>query len=446
MKTAQIKLKNSFTPYPEYRDSGIEWVGKIPKEWNILKFKSLFIASDERVEDDRSVEQILSVSGYRGIEKKNIKSMDGQMPSEDISAYRIVRPGQLVVNTMWLNYTGLGVSDFTGYVSPAYRSYYIASSMHPKFVHSLLRSIPYVQKYSSLLYGIRPNSLQVKPADFEKIEVVVPSFETQKKIAEYLDEKTALIDQIIEKKKKLIALLREKRTAVINNAVTKGLDPSVEPVHSGIEWIGMIPKGWRLRKMKHIARVQASNIDKLTNPNFPSVLLCNYVDVYKNEYIDSALNFMPSTATHEQIKKVGLRKSDVLLTKDSETANDIGIPAVVKENVENLVSGYHLYVARPKEDSMDGSFLFRYLQSRFVRAYFETSANGVTRFGLGSMAVKDTPILVPDLDEQRKIAEYLKEKAELSDTILQREENSIEILKEFKSSLISNVVTGKVKV
>lgn len=440
MKTAQIKLKNSFTPYPKYRDSGIEWIGEIPKEWEGKKISSVFEFPKDKVNDEDY--EPLSVT-YGGIKKQ----VETAAKSDDGTNRKRVLKGDIAINGRSDRKGAVGVSDYDGSISLVYHVLRKRDrETETRFFHYLFRSKLFSEEFYRWGRGIVDDLWTTRSDEMKRIGIPIPPVETQKKIAEYLDEKTALIDQIIEKKKKLIALLREKRTAVINNAVTKGLDPSVEPVHSGIEWIGMIPKGWRLRKMKHIARVQASNIDKLTNPNFPSVLLCNYVDVYKNEYIDSALNFMPSTATHEQIKKVGLRKSDVLLTKDSETANDIGIPAVVKENVENLVSGYHLYVARPKEDSMDGSFLFRYLQSRFVRAYFETSANGVTRFGLGSMAVKDTPILVPDLDEQRKIAEYLKEKAELSDTILQREENSIEILKEFKSSLISNVVTGKVKV
>ncbi len=439
MKTAQIKLKNSFTPYPEYRDSGIEWVGKIPKEWNILKFKSLFIASDERVEDDRSVEQILSVSGYRGIEKKNIKSMDGQMPSEDISAYRIVRPGQLVVNTMWLNYTGLGVSDFTGYVSPAYRSYYIASSMHPKFVHSLLRSIPYVQKYSSLLYGIRPNSLQVKPADFEKIEVVVPSFETQKKIAEYLDEKTALIDQIIEKKKKLIALLREKRTAVINNAVTKGLDPSVELVHSGIEWIDKIPKGWQVFKIKYLFYFRAGDgfPDDLQGNDEGEVPFMKVSDINGEKlYISMANNYVSFKTVRERSwhliapGSILMAKIGAALTRNHRKINTV--PVCIDNNM----------MAMTPKSILDKEFGYWLLRMINMTDYQNISS--VPSINMDYL--KNTYRILPSIEIQSKIASYLENEVMKYTDLINKMGQSIEAIKEFKSSLISNVVTGKVKV
>lgn len=198
--------------------------------------------------------------------------------------------------------------------------------------------------------------------------------------------------------------------------------------------------------MKYIANVQASNVDKNTNEGDSEVLLCNYVDVYKNEYITANLNFMKSTATHDQVRKVGLVPGDVLITKDSETADDIGVPALVKDSVANLVSGYHLYVMKPVRSLMVGDYLLRFLQSSYVHASFETSSNGVTRFGLGAQKVKDLQVLVPSMFEQKKIALYVNEKAEVADCAVNKIEVSIKQLQEFKSALISHVVTGKVKV
>ena len=228
--------------------------------------------------------------------------------------------------------------------------------------------------------------------------------------------------------------------------MTKGLDPNAKLVDSGIEWMGMIPEGWEVKKLKHVAHIQASNVDKNTNDGDPEVLLCNYVDVYKNEYITADLNFMKSTATHDQIRKVGLNSGDVLITKDSETADDIGVPAMVKEHVADLVSGYHLYVIKPVQSLMMGDYLLRFLQSNYVQASFETSSNGVTRFGLGAQKVKDLQVLVPSIEEQKKLAQYVNKKAEVADLAAKKIEVSIKQLQEFKSALISHVVTGKVKV
>jgi len=207
-------------PKVKMKDSGVEWIGEIPEGWSLKKLKYTFTIQDTRLKHDPSVNILLSVSGYRGVVPKDLEGFEGQMPSEDVSEYRIVKKGQLVVNTMWLNHTGLGVSDYEGYVSPAYRAYTLGKELQSHYVHHLLRSLLYVQKYSSLLYGVRPNSLQVKPYDFDRIEVLHPSKTEQKSIAEFLDKKTEQIDLVAEKTELQIEKLQEFKSALIYNVVT----------------------------------------------------------------------------------------------------------------------------------------------------------------------------------------------------------------------------------
>jgi type I restriction enzyme S subunit len=161
---------------------------------------------------------------------------------------------------------------------------------------------------------------------------------------------------------------------------------------SEVEWIGEIPEGWEVKKLKYIADTRPSNIDKKSKDEEEEVLLCNYVDVYKNEFISSELAFMTATASREQKEKFLLQKGDVLATKDSETPDDIAIPALVVEDLDNVVCGYHLTHIKPKK--IIGSFLFRYFQTKYLRSYFKISANGVTRYGLGAcprMPTKSLP-------------------------------------------------------
>lgn len=440
MEASKIQLKNGFTPYPEYKDSGIEWIGKIPKEWEGEKISSVFMFPHEKVNDQDY--EPLSVT-YGGIKKQIATAAK----SDDGGNRKKVLRGDIAINGRSDRKGAVGMSAYDGSISLVYHVLRKRrENTDVKFFHYLFRSAIFSEEFYRWGRGIVDDLWTTRSDEMKRIMVPVPSVETQKKIAEYLDEKTELIDRIIERKKRLIELLREKRTAVINQAVTKGLDPNVELVDSGIEWIGKIPKGWEINRFKRIASIQASNVDKLTNPEDVAVRLCNYVDVYKNERISKDIQFMEATASRSQIRKVGLRKDDVLLTKDSETADDIGIPAIISDDIPNLVSGYHLYVARPNNKVSDGHFIFRYLQSQFTRSYFETSANGVTRFGLGATAVKELPVLVPSIEEQEGIGKYLNEKTVLIDQITKRVEASIAVFKEFKSSLISNVVTGKVKV
>jgi type I restriction enzyme S subunit len=444
MKTARIKLNNGFTPYPDYQDSGIEWIGKIPKDWELNPWRSVLTERKEK-NSKLVTDNILSVTKDRGVIRYADKGAIGNKSSDRPENYKIVYPNDIVINSMNLVIGSVGIARELGVTSSVYLIYKAdKEKVYIDYFHYLIRTVSFQKYIARFGKGIMELRESIKADDLRKQLIAIPPLGEQKKIAEYLDEKTVLIDQIIERKKRLLDLLREKRTAIINQAVTKGLDPNVEFVDSGIEWIGKIPKGWGVRKLKYITSIQASNVDKLTDTDLPSVLLCNYVDVYKNEYIDDGLDFMISTATREQIRKVGLKEGDVLFTKDSETADDIGIPAFVRKDVPNLVSGYHLYVARPKNNQR-GEFIFRYLQSKFVRVQFELSANGVTRFGLGSMAVKDLSVILPSIKEQQDIAEYVKAKANIIDRATEKVEQSIEALKEFKSSLISNVVTGKIE-
>jgi type I restriction enzyme S subunit len=186
----------SFQRYPKYRDSGVEWLGEVPEGWAIAKFRHSFTESAEKIERE-VVGEMLSVSGYRGIEVKEYDDENRRRLDSELVGYRIVRPGQLVVNTMWLNYAGLGVSPFEGHVSPAYRSYWISESIHKSFIHHLMRSSAYVNGYKKFLTGIRPNSLQMSRDDLMAFPVLIPSASEQQAIAAFLDRETDKIDALV---------------------------------------------------------------------------------------------------------------------------------------------------------------------------------------------------------------------------------------------------------
>ncbi len=144
----------------------------------------------------------------------------------------------------------------------------------------------------------------------------------------------------------------------MTSQLVMNLSTSTESQNNDTKWWSQLPPEWQVAKLKHIASLQLSNVDKHTVEGQESVGLCNYTDVYKNEKITSAIPFMCASASDEQIKRLALQKSDVLLTKDSESPDDIGVPAVVSENLTGVVCGYHLAIARPKPDIVMGEFLF----------------------------------------------------------------------------------------
>jgi len=213
---------------------------------------------------------------------------------------------------------------------------------------------------------------------------------------------------------------------------------------SGVEWIGEIPAGWEVKKLKYIADANPSNIDKKSKENEKAILLCNYVDVYKNENISSELNFMKATASNDQITKFILEKGDVIITKDSETPDDIAAPALVVECFDNVVCGDHLTHIKPKKIS--GYYLFRYFQSKYLNSYFEVSANGVTRYGLSVDKINSALILTPPRPDQTAIVHHIETETARINAKIARTKRIIDLQKEYRTALISEVVTGKIKV
>ena len=213
---------------------------------------------------------------------------------------------------------------------------------------------------------------------------------------------------------------------------------------SGMEWLREIPEHWEVKRLKHIADVRLSNVDKHTVEGQKVVRLCNYLDVYNNRHITSKIDFMSATASDEQIERLSLRKDDVIITKDSEDPSDIGIPALVEEDIFGLVCGYHLAILRPTV--ADGEFLHYLLQSIFVRSAFEVEATGMTRYALGKYSIENLTFALPHQTEQTSIASFLNQETSHIDTLISEARKFIDLLTEYRSSLITAAVAGKIDV
>ena len=208
---------------------------------------------------------------------------------------------------------------------------------------------------------------------------------------------------------------------------------------SGSAWLGDIPTHWGTKKLKFLATVQPSNVDKKTVEGEEPVILCNYTDVYKNEYIDSRLEFMQASATEAEIKKFKVDVGDVIVTKDSETPEDIAVPACIAEDVEGLVCGYHLTQIKPID--LHGRYLFRLFQSKGFNAQFTVAANGVTRFGLPQHAIANAFTPLPPFEEQQTIASFLDFKTAQIDALIAKKKVLLDKLAEKRTALISHAVT-----
>lgn len=203
--------------------------------------------------------------------------------------------------------------------------------------------------------------------------------------------------------------MAKERPKGVAETITKRGDTGYYPKtrESGVKWLGEIPSHWEVMRLGNAAEVMMSNVDKSTVQGEVPVRLCNYVDVYKNERVTDQLDFMNATATTDEIKKFHLDRNDVLLTKDSEEWDDIGIPSLVQYTAPDLICGYHLAILRPYTGLVTGPYLLRVLQSRNVALQFHVQANGVTRYGLTFNGIKNIRIPIPPKPEQDAIAQYL---------------------------------------
>lgn len=199
-------------------------------------------------------------------------------------------------------------------------------------------------------------------------------------------------------------------------------------------------EGWRYQPLKHVADVRFSSVNKIAVDGEAPVLLCNYLDVYRNERITSSLDFMSATATQKEIKRFTLADGDVLLTKDSEDPLDIGVPALVAGPLSGVLCGYHLALLRPHGQTMSGGYLQRALSASGIRDQFFSRAVGVTRFGLGTSEIGDSLVPVPPMPEQLAIAAFLDRKTTAIDALIAKKERLIELLQEKRQALITSRV------
>jgi type I restriction enzyme S subunit len=220
-----------------------------------------------------------------------------------------------------------------------------------------------------------------------------------------------------------------------------GLKPYPAMKDSGVEWLGEVPAHWEVQRLRNLVDMRVSNVDKHTKDGEEPVRLCNYVDVYKNDYIHPSMGLMGATATRDEVERFHLAVGDVLITKDSEAWNDIGVPALVCETAADLVSGYHLALLRPFEKHLSGEYLLRALQSTAVQYQFHVEARGVTRYGLSHAAIKSVWLSAPPLPEQADIVRFLDYADRRIRRYIRAKQKLIKLLEEQKQAIIHRAVT-----
>ena len=212
-------------------------------------------------------------------------------------------------------------------------------------------------------------------------------------------------------------------------------------MNSHLDWIDTLPDEWQVKPLRAVADSMVSNVDKLVSDDESSVRLCNYTDVYHNEFITPDLDLMHATASAQELERFGVSVGDVLITKDSESWDDIGVPALVVETADDIVCGYHLALLRPRKNAIHGAFLFRCLQAQPVQVQLELAASGVTRFGLPKSGIRAASVPVPPLPQQRAIADYLDRETARLDALVAAKQHLLDLLAEKRRALITRAIT-----
>ena len=431
-------------PYSDYKLSGVEWLGDVPAHWEVLPGRACYY--EKKVPNTGMRETTVLSLSYGQIVVRPVEQLHGLVPAS-FETYQIIDSGDIVIRPTDLqndwNSLRFGLSLHCGIITSAYMCFRTKGVMLREYGHLLLHTYDTKKIFYGLGSGLRQN---LNWSDFKYLLCVVPPLAEQAAIVRYLDHVDGRIRRCIDARERLLGLLEEKRRTVIHRAVTRGLDPNVRLKPSGVEWLGDVPAHWEMRRLRNICELRVSNVDKHVKDDEQPVRLCNYVDVYKNDRIKSEMTFMRATATLGEIERFRLQSGDVLITKDSETWNDIGVPALVESIQDDIVSGYHLALLRPLPQSVIGEYLFRVLQSSTIAYHFHVEANGVTRYGLSHNAIKSVWLPLPPLAEQTAVAAHLDKATAAIDAAVACARRQIELLREYRARLTADVVTGKLDV
>jgi len=423
--------------YSLYKESGVEWMGEIPSGWKVERIKYVFSKREEK--SSTGEEELLSVTIHEGIVplREYIKEDDHISRSSSLVGYKICYKDDLVNNIMKMGFRCLGISDYDGIVSPGYSVFHFSDKKNiPKYWNYLLRTDLYVTEYKKRSKGIQESRMRLYDDYFVDIYTLIPTIQEQQQISNYLDHKTQQIDSLIEKTQKKIELLKEQRTSLINQVVTKGLNPDVEMKDSGVEWIGEIPSGWDFKRL-------GFGIDTIVPMRDKPEDLSGEIPWVRIEDKDGRYITKSKTSqgvSRDTVKKMNLKVypvGTVLCT----CSCSFGTTLIVKEP---MVSNHTFIGLVPKINILTSEFIF-YLLGVYKDELERLSSGSIQQY-LSRDNFKSLKVLYPPLQEQQQIVEYLDEQTQKIDSTLEKETQRIDLLKEYRQSLISEVVTGKVDV
>lgn len=426
----------------EMKDSGIIWIGEIPKDWSITKVKKIFIRKQEKAKEDNPI--ILSLA-RSGIKIRDISNNEGQI-AESYFNYNPVKKGDLILNPMDL-YSGANcnVSKLEGVISPAYINLKAKDNNSPQYYNYYFKLQYWSMAFFAHGKGVSfDNRWTINNETVMNYIIPLPSTEEQILIANFLDVKVGQMETLIEKNKQLIEEYEKYKQSLISKTITKGLNSSNKIKDSGYEWIGEIPDYWSIKRLGFLGKLQ-NGISKSSDYFGFGYPFVSYGDVYKNIELPKEVNgLVDSSRVDRNIYSV--KKGDVFFTRTSETVEDIGIASTCLETIENATFAGFLIRFRPSTEELSPNFSKYYFRSNIHRKYFVKEMNLVTRASLSQELLKKLPVVLPPINEQEEISSYLDSVCSNIDFIIKQKKKLIIELETYKKSLIYEAVTGKIDV
>ena len=435
----------SFPAYPEYKNTEIPWMQRIPSSWQLLPFFSRFF---ERKESNKGMksENLLSLS-YGRIVRKDITTLEGLLPAS-FETYQVVHPGDIVFRLTDLQNDKRSlrsaIVNEKGIITSAYLAV-SAKDFNPTFSNYLFRAYDLMKVFYSMGGGLRQS---MKYDDMKWLPIVCPSINEQTQIARFLDHETAKIDALIREQKRLIELLQEKRQAVISHAVTKGLDPDVPMKDSGVEWLGEVPAHWRVVQVRHLLK----NIEQGKSPECESrAAIGDEWGVLKTGCVNGGIyrsaehKALPAHITPHSEYEV--KEGDLLMSRASGSKDLIGAVAYIEKTPSRLLLSDKVFRLKLEQGVHPQHFTLL-MGAQHVRAQIELAINGAEGLAnnITKESIKSFEVALPTYEEQQDIFKYLSIQthkfSELSEQLLA----ALSVLKERRAALISAAVTGKIDV
>lgn len=425
------------------KDSGIERIGEIPEEWEIVRNKHIFNRKKQLVQNEWNNTQLLSLT-TKGIIKKDINNLEGKLP-DSFSTYQYVKEGDLILCLFDLDMSAVfnGVSEYDGMISPAYKRFELRDEGSIKYYNYLFDLAFQKREYKNYSTTLR---FTLDNQEFDNINTIKPSNDEQLKISNFLDEKINEINNIDEKINQEIEILEEYKKSLITEAVTKGLDPDVEMKDSGIEWIGEIPKHWEIGKTLFYLEMPITD-----GPHITPTLYDTGIPFVSAEAVSAGngrINFnnirgyVSYEFYLECCKKYIPQINDIYMIKSGATTGKV---AIVDTDTKFTIRS-PLAVFRSKKSKIIPKFLFYVLQSNYYLTQVELFWNYGTQQNIGMRTLENLKICSPKILEQQKIVSYLDEKCKIIDDAIKKKNQQVEILEDYKKSLIYEYVTGKKEV